>query len=81
MADEADRASDLEAWQRDNALREQRTRAGIAEPGAWQRLSAKFCVEPECEEPIPEERRRALPGVQRCVACAQRRERQGARSG
>ncbi|ADN76262.1 transcriptional regulator, TraR/DksA family [Ferrimonas balearica DSM 9799] len=29
--------------------------------------SAPFCI--ECDEPIPAARRRALPGVQRCVAC------------
>ncbi|MBY6185679.1 DksA/TraR family C4-type zinc finger protein [Marinobacter hydrocarbonoclasticus] len=30
-------------------------------------VSARFCV--DCDEPIPEPRRRALPGVQRCVRC------------
>lgn len=28
----------------------------------------------ECEEPIPEARRRALPGVKLCVACQQERD-------
>lgn len=29
--------------------------------------SAEFCV--ECDEPIPEARRQAIPGVQLCVEC------------
>lgn len=29
----------------------------------------------ECEEPIPEARRRALPGVKLCLDCVQDRER------
>lgn len=30
--------------------------------------SARLCV--ECGEPIPEGRRRALPGVKHCIECA-----------
>ena len=80
MADDADRASGIEAWEREIRLREQKARAGIAEPGAWKRLSAKCCVEPDCGERIPEARRKALPGVERCVTCADRRERRGVRT-
>jgi len=29
----------------------------------------------ECEEPISQERQRAVPGVQLCIACAQMREK------
>lgn len=36
--------------------------------------SARRCT--ECGEPIPAVRRRAIPGVQTCVACQERRERQ-----
>jgi RNA polymerase-binding transcription factor DksA len=80
MADDTDRASKLEAWERNIRLREQQARAGIAEPGEWQRLSAKCCIEPDCGERIPEERRKALSGVQRCVTCARRRAKKGART-
>lgn len=78
MSDDTDHASRLEAWERGIRLREQQARAGIAEPGEWDQRSAKSCIEPECGERIPEERRKALPGVQRCVGCAERRERRGA---
>jgi phage/conjugal plasmid C-4 type zinc finger TraR family protein len=35
--------------------------------------SATHCV--ECGEEIPEARRRAMPGVQRCIACQSERDR------
>lgn len=35
--------------------------------------SAEFCE--ECGEEIPEERRKAIPGVQLCVFCKERSER------
>ena len=35
--------------------------------------SAKFCI--ECEEPIPEKRREAIPGVKLCIDCQQERDR------
>lgn len=34
--------------------------------------SAEFCMDDDCGEPIPEGRRKALPGVQYCVHCADR---------
>ncbi|MEO6093702.1 MAG: DksA/TraR family C4-type zinc finger protein [Novosphingobium sp.] len=34
----------------------------------------------ECGEPIPEARRRALPGARTCVGCQSRRDAQPARS-
>lgn len=34
--------------------------------------SAEFCEDDACGEPIPEGRRKALPGVQYCVDCADR---------
>lgn len=36
--------------------------------------SAEFCE--GCDEPIPEARRLALPGVQYCVNCQQKRDKQ-----
>ena len=35
-------------------------------------VSAMFCL--DCERPIPEERRAALPGVELCVYCKELRE-------
>ena len=65
-------------WSRDGAVNEQ-IEASIAEE--LERLkarrgptgeSAEFCV--ECEEPIPEARRRAIPGVKLCIDCQQERD-------
>ena len=75
MADDIDRASELEEWSRAKDLREQLQRAGFAEAADWKRRSAKWCVEPGCGEHIPDGRRKALPGVQRCVACQETKER------
>lgn len=75
MPDEIDRASDREAWFRERALKAQQERAGFAESADWERRSAKWCVEPPCGERIPDERRKSLPGVQRCVACQERQEK------
>lgn len=38
-----------------------------------ERESAEFCE--ECGDEIPEERRKAIPGVQLCVFCKERMER------
>lgn len=61
-------------WTRDGAVGEQieasindelaRLRARRAQVGD----SAAFCA--ECDEPIPEARREAVPGVKLCVDCA-----------
>jgi phage/conjugal plasmid C-4 type zinc finger TraR family protein len=75
MADDIDRASELEAWSRERSLKEQRERAGFAEAADWNRLSAKWCVESDCGERIPDARRRALPGVERCVTCQELKEK------
>jgi phage/conjugal plasmid C-4 type zinc finger TraR family protein len=75
MADDIDRASELEAWSRENALKQQRERAGFAEPADWERRSAKWCIETDCGERIPDSRRKALPGVKRCVTCQETKER------
>ena len=46
-----------------------RIRDGLAQEGE------EVCV--ECDEPIPEARRRALPSAERCIACQTRHERGG----
>ncbi len=38
--------------------------------------SLHFCE--ECDEPIPEARRKAIPGVRLCVACQQKADKQRA---
>ncbi len=65
-------------WARDGAVQDQidasiedelkrmQTRRGP------QGESAEFCV--ECDEPIPEARRIAIPGVKLCIDCQQERD-------
>lgn len=65
MTDIFDRATEIEEAQREDALAAQARRAGLA--GKTWRDSAALCR--VCEEPIPAARRRAVPGVQTCVAC------------
>lgn len=69
-------------WARDDAVNDQidistaeavaRARLRAARPAAAAQ-SAPACV--ECDEPIPEARRLAVPGVQRCVACQSGQDR------
>jgi phage/conjugal plasmid C-4 type zinc finger TraR family protein len=40
------------------------------------RPSAKWCEAPGCGERIPDERRKAIPGVQYCVDCQELKEQQ-----
>lgn len=65
-------------WTRDGAVSEQ-IEASIAEE--LDRLKARtqpqgesltHCA--ECEEPIPEARRKAIPGVKLCIDCMQERD-------
>ncbi|HHL20475.1 MAG TPA: DksA/TraR family C4-type zinc finger protein [Aliiroseovarius sp.] len=65
-------------WSRDGAVNEQ-IEASIAEE--LERLKARrapvgesltHCA--ECEEPIPEARRAALPGVKLCIECVRERD-------
>ena len=70
-------------WARDGAVQEQieasvedaisraRNRLGSGE-------SLEFCE--DCEEEIPAARRRALPGVRRCVECQQEADAEGVES-
>lgn len=71
MPDEFDRAQEREQTLRDDALREQARRAGLA--GKTIADSARYCI--DCDAPIPEARRLAVPGVQRCVDCQELEER------
>jgi phage/conjugal plasmid C-4 type zinc finger TraR family protein len=71
MTDQFDRASEIEAAQRDNALQEQQRRAGLA--GKTLADSNWFCA--VCDDAIPEARRLAVPGVQTCVSCQEDLER------
>ncbi|SDW53396.1 transcriptional regulator, TraR/DksA family [Ruegeria halocynthiae] len=65
-------------WARDGAVSEQ-IEASISDELARMRAqkrpvgeSLTHCV--ECEEPIPEKRRLALPGVKLCLECQQDRD-------
>ena len=59
-------------WAKDGAVQEQ-IDASIADEVARARShlpqgpSFKYCQ--DCDEPIPEARRQAIPGVRRCVGC------------
>ncbi len=59
-------------WAHDGAVQEQ-IDASIADAveRARNRLGAGESLEvcEDCDEPIPEARRKAVPGVRRCVAC------------
>ncbi|WP_101068545.1 DksA/TraR family C4-type zinc finger protein [Roseovarius salinarum] len=73
-------------WARDGAVHEQ-IEASVEDE--LKRLKARsgprgesltHCA--ECEEPIPEARRQALPGVKLCIECQQERDgARGARGG
>ena len=65
MTDFIDRAAAREAEILDDSIAAQQRRADLA--GKSVADSALTCV--DCDEPIPEARRAAYPGVQRCVEC------------
>lgn len=67
--DQFDRAQELDARFRDQALNLQHRVA------AFDRETRKTCI--DCGEEIPEVRRRVLPGCQRCIYCAEMLEREG----
>ena len=73
MTDLYDRATEREEQNRTDALTEQARRAGLE--GKTVADSALFCQ--LCDDPIPDARRRALPGVQTCVECQAELERAG----
>ena len=68
----SDRATAREAEWLGDALRAQARRAGLV--GKSVADSATDCV--RCDEPIAPARRAALPGVQLCVACQRRAEKE-----
>ena len=71
MTDIYDQATEAEELYRAQALAAQaaKTPAPATLMGDWRRLSAKWCEEPGCGVRIPDERRRAVPGVRFCVEC------------
>ena len=65
-------------WAKDGAVSEQ-IEASISDELARMRANRKPVGESlthcaECDEPIPEARRRALPGVKLCVECVAERD-------
>jgi len=65
-------------WTRDGAVSEQ-IEASIADELARMNARKKVVGESlthcaECEEPIPEGRRQAIPGVKLCIDCQQKRD-------
>lgn len=79
MTDIYDRATEAEERFRGEAL--ERARSAIGAPTDWERLSAKWCEGQGCGDRIPDERRRAIPGVKFCVGCQERREEEERRGG
>lgn len=73
MTDIYDQASDLEELQRQSALAEH-ARRHPAPATDWQHASAKWCQGAACGVRIPDQRRRAIPGVQLCIDCQERKE-------
>ncbi|WP_293766375.1 TraR/DksA C4-type zinc finger protein [uncultured Aquitalea sp.] len=61
MSDFYDRAQECEQRQREEALKNQAAKM------PKNRESAMECH--ECGDPIPEGRRKAMPGVQTCICC------------
>lgn len=79
MTDVYDRAQATDEMFLRHALEEQRRKAGgpNVRPEDWRVTSAEECQAPHCGEPIPQDRRRAVPGVRLCVECQDRQEKLG----
>ncbi|CAM4151177.1 DksA/TraR family C4-type zinc finger protein [Palleronia rufa] len=66
-------------WSRDGAVNEQ-IEASIADELARMQAGSRGASRPsrthcaECDEPIPEKRRAAIPGVQLCIDCQSERD-------
>ncbi|EED67944.1 TraR/DksA family transcriptional regulator [Comamonas testosteroni] len=75
MTDFFDRAQARELQLREDALRDQTRRAGLS--GKTEADSATECA---CGALIPEARRKAVPGCQRCVKCESAQERKKGRA-
>jgi len=63
---------DERAFEMAQAREEAERVAGVAARVRYEGVSRLECV--DCEEPIPERRRQAVPGVQRCTECESIRE-------
>ena len=64
-------------WTRDGAVQDQiddtvGDAVKLARKQISSGVSAKFCI--ECDDEIPEPRRRAVPGVQTCIKCQAERD-------
>lgn len=80
MSDLIDRANEHADMLLRHALEEQRLRSALAtghlaDGADWHVVSATDCEGPNCGEPIPDTRRRLLPGVRLCVDCQARLEK------
>ncbi|EZI28404.1 TraR/DksA C4-type zinc finger protein [Pseudomonas sp.] len=69
-----DFASHLEAIHNESSLA-----AHLAQREVLTGPSAEFCTGEDCDMPIPEQRRVAIPGVQLCAQCQTHREKRGRR--
>ena len=74
MTDVVDIAGEREQLAREDALAEQRRRAGLS-GDKTAADSAEFCQDEDCGMPIPAARRAAVPGCQLCIECQERREK------
>lgn len=66
MVDLVDMANEVAQLRLSDTLERRRQAASVSA------VSAEFCE--DCDEPIPEARRAAVPGVQTCIDCQGRRE-------
>jgi phage/conjugal plasmid C-4 type zinc finger TraR family protein len=75
VTDEIDRAQALEEAQREDALAAhwRRVHGDDGELDDWEHASAHWCI--DCGVRIPDPRRRAVPGVTRCIDCQELAER------
>jgi len=71
-------------WTRDGAVQDQiddtvKDAVSLARARLPAGKSARFCD--ECGEPIPEARRKALPGARTCIACQSGRDARRSQAG
>lgn len=66
MADDLDRAKDLEIWQRDNALKAQALKAKEP-PQDIDQDGNVWCI--DCGDKVAPERLNAKPNAARCIDC------------
>jgi phage/conjugal plasmid C-4 type zinc finger TraR family protein len=74
VTDIYDAATEAEELHRAQALAQQAARTPMP-AGNWRALSAKWCEGKGCGARIPNERRRAVPGVRFCVECQTTQEK------